>query len=188
MRKFLFIVALGVLAWIFVVPSCSTKFGCESAPAVANADSGDCPSDIEDAESDAVWAAARLDKIKGEKPTVGLAYDDDGTEQRYDSSKDATAKRVTEILRDLGVLPPRGTTDAANHVEMKVAADMRDGEVDGIVLVINNQNGPCPAGDPQPLTCRSLLPKVLPEDATLTVWWRPPGGKMTSTTFTGDDE
>ncbi|TDP93917.1 DddA-like double-stranded DNA deaminase toxin [Labedaea rhizosphaerae] len=130
MRKLLFIVILGVLAWVFVVPSCSTKFGCESAPAVANADDRDCPSDIEDAGSDAEWAAARLEEIKGQKPTVGLAYDDEGTEQRYDSRKDATAARVNEILRELGVLPPRGYASTASDVEMKVAADMRDGEVE----------------------------------------------------------
>jgi hypothetical protein len=187
-RKFIVVAALGILAWVLVVPSCSTQFGCESAPAVANAAGGDCPSDIDDAESDATWAAARLDKIKDEKPTVGLAYDEDGTEHRYDSSKDATANRVDEIPRDLGVLPPHATTNAANHVEMKVAADMRDGERESIVLVINNQNGPCPDGDPKPLTCTTLVPKVLPEDATLTVWWRPHGGMMTSTTFTGDDQ
>jgi hypothetical protein len=179
---------LGVLAWIFVVPGCSTKFGCESAGAVAHADSDDCPSDIGDAAADSSWAAARLDTIKGEKPTVGLAYDENGTEHRYDSRKDATANRVNEILRDLGVLLPRAQANAANHVEMKVAADMRDGDEEDIVLVINNQNGPCPVGDSQPFACQTLVPKVLPEDATLTVWWRTPGGKMTSTVFRGDAE
>src|ERR1044072_4971139 len=95
-RKFVFFVALGVLAWIFVVPSCSTKFGCESAAAVAHADSGDCPSDVDEAAHDARWAADRLAAIAAEPETVGLFYDSDGAQLEFDSSHDEDEKRATK--------------------------------------------------------------------------------------------
>ena len=96
---------------------------------------------------------------------------------------------MNEILQDVGALPPGVKAFVADHVEMKVAADMRDGDVDAMVLVINKAEGPCDAvdGNVKPASCRALVAGVLPEDATLTVWWRPEAGTMTSATFTGDD-
>lgn len=189
MRKFVWLVALGVLTWIFVVPSCSTKFGCESAAAVANADSGSCPSDVDDAADDAGWAAARLETIKDKKPTIGLFYDSDGTELEFDSTKDDAAKRALQVGRDAKVFPPSGRPYVVDHVEVKVVAAMRDSDETEGVLVINNSRGPCYGShprDPERMTCQSFLPRLLRPGATLTVWWPDPdGGTPHKQTFTG---
>lgn len=56
MRKFVFVAALAILAWIVVVPSRSTEFGCEATGAIAHGEDGECPSSIEEAAGDAQWA------------------------------------------------------------------------------------------------------------------------------------
>lgn len=170
MRKFLFIVVLLVLAWIFVVPSCSSKFGCSTSGAVAHADSADCPGGLDEAAGDAAWAAERIASIQDEPITTGLLYDEEGhevvitTEERGDHFDLAT----TYLKPLLGA----ATKQAAGHVEPKAAALMRNAEQRAGVLVINNPAGPCAyTGN---VGCGQLAQVILPKGSSLTVWW--PGG------------
>jgi hypothetical protein len=87
------------------------------------------------------------------------------------------------------VFPASGRPNVVDHVEVKVAAAMRDsGETSG-VLVINNSGGPClidEEGTVAPMSCLAYLPQLLPADATLTVWWPDPsGGQPHKQTFVG---
>jgi hypothetical protein len=166
-RKFVLIVALAVFAWIFVVPSCSTAFGCEASSAVAQAEGEQCPSSVEEASASSEWAAARFATIAEEPQTAGLFYDEDGTEHVFDSSNDSDQELATEILRELGIVGPNATLTVASHVEVKVAAAMRDQEIERGVLVINRTTGVCSV---EPYGCMQVVPKVLLEGAQLTVW------------------
>ena len=175
-RKFVFVVALGILAWIFVVPSCSTEFGCDAAGAVAHADDGECPSGLEDAANDAEWAADRIASLRAKKAklTTGLFYDEDGAEHTHVSGYDENSDRAEEALDEAGVeFPPAGRHPAAAHVETKIAAGMRDNDITFGVVVINHPGGPCGA-DPateRRFSCGVVVPAILPEGSTLAVWF-----------------
>jgi hypothetical protein len=66
MRRFLFVAGLAILAWIFVVPGCSDKFGCEAAGGSnALASDGDCPDSLQEAAQDSDWAADRMRAPRG---------------------------------------------------------------------------------------------------------------------------
>ena len=170
MREFVVWTGLAVLAWFFVVPSCSTSFGCEAAAAVAYADSDECPSDIDDAVGDAQWAAARLATIKDTKITTGLFYDEDGTEHTFTSGRDKDSDRATTLMQELGIVPGNVRPNVADHVETKVATLMRDNELGSGVLVINFPRGVCGVEEPGPYSCSAVVPSVVPEGATLAVW------------------
>ena len=187
MRKFVLVAALITLAWIFLVPSCSSEFDCEAAGAIAHADDDECPSDVTEAAGDAEWAADRFATIADRKLTAGLFYDSKGSRHRVKSGKDSAADRANELLRELGRLPPGASAFTADHVEVKIAARMRDEDVESGVLVINHPGGPCAVvdGEPQPMSCQAFVPVLLPEGARLTVWWPQSGGSMASFTFTG---
>lgn len=175
MRKLLSVVVFATLAWVFVVPSCGTKFGCDAASARAHADAASCPTDIGQAATDAAWAAARLDTIKDKHVTTGLFYDEDGHQHDFVSGRDDDADRTVDIGRDAGIFPDRGRLYVVDHVEVKVAAAMRHGKVESGVLVINNPEGVCDPtdrGEPEPLSCLAIVPRLLPEGATLVVWWQ----------------
>jgi hypothetical protein len=175
-----------------VVPSCSTKFGCEAAPlAAARADNDECPTSAQAAAGNARWAAARFDTIKDEDLTVGLFYDADGTEHRFMSGRDREAETALKVGRKAGVFPSQGRFVVADHVEVKVAAAMREADVTFGVLVINNSGGPCRLDDndePEPLSCLAIVPKLLPREAKLTVWWPAEDmHSMKSRTLTGEE-
>lgn len=148
-----------MLFWIFIVPSCSTKFDCEATGAVAQADDGsaDCPANLDQAISDAPWAAARIAAINAEidanpgryvkRYTHGELYEQDGTAHSYDSGQDADADSAEQVGRSIRVFGPVGRVAAAEHVEVKVAAQMRTADVTQAVLVINNPGGPCGADE-----------------------------------------
>ena len=150
----------------------------------AEADSGDaCPADITAAASDAAWAAERVETIKDAKLTTGLFYDPDGTEHRITSGRGDISTRIEDLLRSSGKvnMPPVGTHPAITHVETKVAMMMRETEVTTGVVVINNEEGPCPGA----YSCQAVLGVVLPAGYTLTVWWP---GMSKPQTFTGQGD
>lgn len=169
MRKFVFVAALAILAWIIVVPSCSSDFGCAATTqSVARADKeNDCPSSVEEAAGDADWAAARLASISDEPQTAGLFYDEDGAEHRFDSSHDDAEKLATDVLRKVGIVGPNATLTVASHVEVKVAAAMQDRDVARGVLVINRTTGVCTG---KQYGCAQVVPRILPDGARLVVW------------------
>ncbi len=167
MRKFLFVAALAVLGWIFVVPSCSSEFGCDAAGTTAHAEGDGCPSDVNDAAGDAEWAADRLASIADKRQTTGLFYDEDGSEHEFDSSHDDDEDLATETLRQLGIVGQNASLTVASHVEVKVAAAMRKTGIEKGVLVINRTTGVCSA---EQYGCAQVVPMVLPAGAQLVVW------------------
>lgn len=127
------------------------QFGCRIA--LVSNDGGDsCPADLNQAAHDAQWAKTRIDAIDAriangsKKYTYGAFYDRDGVGHQYESGQDGDAYNAQEVGRDIGVFPARGTVITVEHVEVKVAARMRQAEVPDGVLVINNPGGPCGLG------------------------------------------
>jgi hypothetical protein len=163
----LFVGVFAVLAWIFIVPSCSTKFGCAAAGAVAYADSGSCPSNINAAAGDASWATDRLASIANQPQTAGLFYDKDGNERDFVSDQDSDEDTATQVMRDLGIVPANATLNVAAHVEIKAAAMMHQQGLDQGLLVINRTTGICNDG---PYTCAQVVPKILPNGVVLVIW------------------
>lgn len=188
------LVVLAAVLWLlpnFVyAPSCG-RFSCSYVPSwlpVASADSGSCPDAIAGAMSDAGWAADRLEGIAKLKETAGLFYDADGMRHEYDSSRDEASRRAWEVERDIGVFDPRGPSFVVDHVEIKVAAAMRESGVMSGLLVINKTDGPCGRnkdGSIDPASCLSVVPRLLPEGAELVVWWPGANGGPVSRTFIG---
>lgn len=72
-----------------------------------------------------------------------------------------------------------GQTVIGSHVETKVAVHMRREGAQDATVVINHQ--PCDG----PLGCDTLLPRVLPEGSTLTVYGTAQDGTHTKHTYTG---
>ena len=120
--------ALAILAWVFVVPSCSAEFECATSSTDA-ANGGTCPSGVEGAASSADWAADRLASIAEDPQTTGLFYDEDGNEHEFDSTHDDDEEAATRVLRELGIVGPNASLTVASHVEVKAAARMRDRDV-----------------------------------------------------------
>jgi SCP1.201-like deaminase len=172
MRKFLLLAGFVILAWIFVVPSCSTKFGCAAFGADAYAGSSDCPDSVDAAARNATWAQDRIRSIADESITTGLLYDEDGNEEKitsgrngaYESALSHLKPYADSILRD----KPPGA-QAAEHVEVKAAAMLRDTKQARGVLVINNHDGPC--GYASGIGCIAAIELVLPKGTTMDVWW-----------------
>ncbi|OLF11450.1 hypothetical protein BLA60_10765 [Actinophytocola xinjiangensis] len=174
------IAVMAAVLWFLLnfvyAPSCG-RFACGYEPSWwprASADSGEaCPDSLSGAATDAGWAAARLESIADKKVTTGLAYDQDGTEHSYTSGeKDDHYQRAVKVLREVGAKPSRGGTyPSASHVEVKVAALMRENAISEMVLVINHPGGVCSAG--YGLSCSEVLSSVLPVGARLIVWAPP---------------
>lgn len=159
------------------VPSCG-RFACSYEPSwwsatAQAADGTDCPPNIAGAAASAQWAKDRLEDIEDKPLTAGVYYDEDGTRHVIGSGRDDTSELALKMLRELGAIPPVGRPNAVDHVEIKVAALMRQSGIKKVVLVINNPKGICalnPEGQPQPMSCLILVRKLLPADGTLTVW------------------
>ena len=186
LSSFTGIVVMAAVLWALLnflyAPSCG-RFSCSYVPswwpqAQADTASG-CPNNIGGASSDAGWAADRYASIKGDKLTTGLFYDQDGTEHTITSGAEDVSVRVHDLLKASGKvdMPPVGQHPAATHVEVKAAMMMRESKLTTGVVVINNEEGPCPGI----YSCTRILPVVLAPGSTLTVWW--PG--MNKQIFTG---
>jgi len=168
-------------------PSCG-RFSCSYTPSwwpVASADSGSCPESIRAAMGDADWAADRFGEIQGEQITTGLFYGEDGEKHTIKSGDERgeDAERARRVLRAVGAASaPDGSYPAASHVEVKVAALMREAGVRTGVMVINREGGPCAGA--VGLSCGEVLPLMLPSGLTLRVWF-PSGGRMEQKDFVG---
>lgn len=170
------IVVMAAVLWLLLnfvyAPSCG-RFACSYEPSWiprAHAASDSCPESIEQATSDAEWAAGRANAIpRTDRKTTGLFYDADGAEHTYTSGErdEAAAAGAVAVLKEVGApASPIGTYPSASHVEVKAAVAMRHGDVKMGVLVINHPGGPC-SGE---MGCSAALPLVLPAGAALTVW------------------
>lgn len=188
------IVVMAAVLWLLLnfvyAPSCG-RFACSYIPswwpqAAADSASGDgCPDGIEAATTDAEWAADRIASLReaDAKLTTGLYYDPDGTEHRVTSGRQDISARIEELPRSSGkvAMPAVGEHPAITHVETKIAMRMREAEVTTGVVVINNEEGPCPG----PFSCQAVLGVVLPAGYTLTVWWP---GRTEPQTFAGQGD
>lgn len=179
------ILVMAAVLWLILnfvyAPSCG-RFGCNYVPswlpqAAADSAGGDgCPDSLDGAATDAGWAADRIASLQhaDAKVTTGLFYDQDGTQLTYSSGYDDHADLAEQALRDAGVeFPPVGRHPAAAHVEIKIAALMRENGVTYGVVVINNDRGPCGA-DPtsgRRFSCGVAVPAILPAGSTLAVWF-----------------
>lgn len=170
------IVVVVAVLWLLLnfvyAPSCG-RFGCSYTPSwlpQAQADNvaGGCPDGLKAAATDASWAADRIETIADEKPTVLLAYDQDGAEHRFTSGQDSDEQNVTKALEALKYPPDRsGRYPAATHAEAKLAYWMRETGTTFVVAVINNQKGVCADG---PQSCTAIVSTLLPTGAELVVW------------------
>jgi hypothetical protein len=169
-----------VLALWFVVSRYhgNDQFGCQIRLTAAGSD--DCPTTLEQAAHDPERAAARIEAINarvatsGKKYTYGEFYDQDGTSHWYASGQDADSDNAQTVGRAAGVFPMHGTVITVDHVEVKVAARMRQARVGAGVLVINNPSGPCGQDTRGQYSCSIVVPKLLPIGTSLAVWWPGP--------------
>jgi len=169
------VVVMAAVLWLLLnfvyAPSCG-RYGCSYVPSwwpQAQADGDGCPDGLQRAAVDAKWAADRIETIADEKPTVLLAYDEDGTEHRFVSAEDSDERKVVEALEKLKYPPDRaGRYPAASHAEPKVAYWMRETGTTFIVAVINNDEGVCRRGEQ---ACTAIIKTLLPRGSTLLVWY-----------------
>lgn len=89
--------------------------------------------------------------------------------------KDDMYKQTAAHLESIGM----GQYAIASHVEPKLAVHMAQTGLTNVVVTINNT--PCPG----PLGCDTLLPAVLPPDATLTVHGTAEDGTPTTNIYRG---
>lgn len=187
-------VLLPLLALLFLLnfvyaPSCA-RFSCGYEPywlPQAKADTGVCPDKLKDVWSNAGWAAERYSEVEGSYQTTGRYYDEDGKPHKIMSGdlKGADAERARTTLRQVGAPTARdGSYPAASHVEVKIAAMMREAGQKAGLVVINNDDGPCFSDRALGLSCQDVLPLVLAPGATLRVWWHG-DGTMRFQDFTG---
>jgi hypothetical protein len=177
------VVVMAAVLWALLnfvyAPSCG-RFDCSYVPSwwpAAAADSGSCPESISGAMNDAGWAADRLAEIADERRTTGIFFDEEGMRHEFDSGDESgdDAQRARRMLAEVGATAaPDGSYPAASHVEVKVAALMRESGVRTGVLVINKEGGPC-AGTVG-LSCQEVLPRLLSSGAWLRVWHPPQKG------------
>jgi hypothetical protein len=105
--------------------------------------------------------------------THGVWLDSRGQERdSIVSGWDAAQAKATEVLRGLGIGPPRGELWVASHVEVKLAVQLRDTDEKTVTLAVNNK--PCDDGR---WSCDRLLPRILQVGQRVTVHW--PGGMKT---------
>jgi len=90
-------------------------------------------------------------------------------------TRDDLYQATQQYLQENGM----GQTVIGSHVETKVAVHMRQEGIQDVTVVINHQ--PCEG----PLGCDTLLPRVLPEGSTLTVYGTAQDGTHTKHTYTG---
>jgi hypothetical protein len=192
MMNLLGIFVAAVVGWallnLWYVPTLG-KFSCSYTPwfvAEAQADADECPDSIKDAWNNTEWAVERFAEIRGGYLTTGLYYDESGQRHKILSGdpKGEDAQRAAKVLQVVGAPTAQdGSYPAARHVEVKIAAVMRESGASAGLVVINYEGGPCGPYE-QGLSCQEVLGSVLAHGATLRVWY-PDNGKLRYQDFTG---
>jgi nucleic acid/nucleotide deaminase of polymorphic system toxin len=97
--------------------------------------------------------------------TSGIYVDEDGNTEIVRSGREADGEheRINGHLVDVGLAPPIGSLEVTKHVEVKVAWRQRNGGVDRVELVVNNEV--CSGIR----SCERMLPFVLGPGQTLVV-------------------
>jgi SCP1.201-like deaminase len=123
---------------------------------------------------------AQVDEIMKKLPersdtnrkTTGRWIGAEGRERGpVNSGRDDDSCHAAEVLQKLGIGPVRGSLLSTEHVEVKLAARLRDATHKHVSVVINNT--PCGGR----YSCDRLLPQILKVGQALTLHW--PGGKKT---------
>lgn len=137
-----------------------------------------------------VWARQAHEYLpnrpNGSGPTHGQIFSTDGN--RLSTGQSIQSGENRALVEDLSLIGAERRADSLlSHVEAQVAATMRRAGGDlprDVVLVINN--AVC-AG---PLSCRRLLPGILPSGCRLIVYERGPDGQISRQPriFTGTGE
>lgn len=187
------IMVMAAVLWLLLnfvyAPSCG-RFSCSYEPAwwpQAEAATGDgCPDAWQEALNDERWQRDRLESISDEKITAGTAYDEDGEPTTFTSGRDDASGTALKVGRDAGVFPQNVRLGVVDHVEVKVAAAMREGGVTRSLVIINNELGPCSPDETLPYTCVNIVPKVLAEGAELWVVWQDGQGQLQRRQFVGE--
>jgi hypothetical protein len=179
------ILVMAAVLWFLLnflyAPSCG-RFSCSYEPAwwprVA-ADAGDgCPGSWQEAIDDEQWLRDRLESVSDKKVTTGIAYDEDGEPTTFVSGRDDAAQTALKVGRDAGVLAQNVRPGVVDHVEVKVAAAMREGGV--------TQLGPCSPDETLPYTCVKIVPRMLAVGAELLVVWEDRQGQLQKRSFVGE--
>lgn len=182
------IMVMVAVLWLLLnfvyAPSCG-RFSCNYEPAwwpQAAADTGDgCPGSWQEAANDQQWLRERIESLDDKN-----AYDDDGVPTTFVSGRDDAADVALKGGRDVGVFPQNVRLSVVDHVEVKVAAAMRQGGVTRGLLVINKASGPCSPDETLPFTCVNIVPKMLKTGAELVVVWKDDHGQLHSRRFAGE--
>jgi hypothetical protein len=112
-------------------------------------------------------------RTKTNLKTHGIWLDDQGQEHEpIVSGRDGLSRQAGDVLRRLGLGPPRGTLAVADHVEVKLAVYLRETGQRHVTLVINKD--PCRTGE---YSCDRLLSSILRPGQAVTVYW--PNGVKT---------
>lgn len=187
------VVVLAAVLWFLLnfvyAPSCG-RFSCSYEPAWwprATADSGDgCPDSWQEAANDEQWLRDRLESISDKKITTGIAYDEDGAPTTFVSGRDSAAETALKVSRDAGLFPRNVRPGIVDHVEVKVAAVMRQNGLTHTMLIINNVLGPCSRDETAPYTCTKIVPRVLAMGSELVVVWKDAQGRLRKSQFVGE--
>ncbi|MDR7321136.1 MULTISPECIES: DddA-like double-stranded DNA deaminase toxin [Catenuloplanes] len=127
--------------------------------------------------------ATMLDRPEGvNRPTTGQRVDDPNAEPVYSGGRDrgpANDVDHSRIHRPPDGAPwPQAPDVLYQHVEMKIAADMRAGGDTHAEVVLDNGTCGTRARDQRNgVDCDTLLPGVLPAGSTMTVWTTTDGGQ-----------
>lgn len=187
------IVVMAAVLWFLLnflyAPSCG-RFSCSYEPAWwprAAADAGDgCPGSWQEAIDDEQWLRDRLESVSDKKITTGIAYDEAGEPTTFVSGRDDAAQTALKVGRDAGVLAQNVRPGVVDHVEVKVAAAMREGDVTHALLIINNELGPCSPDETLPYTCVKIVPRLLAAGAELLLVWEDRHGQLQKRSFVGE--
>ncbi|WP_144311998.1 DddA-like double-stranded DNA deaminase toxin [Actinopolyspora erythraea] len=126
----------------------------------------------------ASWADDVRQDIQHRNPTVGLVFDDHGSPALTDlddlrSGPDIAAQEIDIFLKNHPQFPKQRRADvpiaSAEHVETKIAMEMRKRGLEHLTVVINNPRG--------------VLSAILPQGSSITVWL--PGADVPSELYGG---
>lgn len=170
------VIIAAVIAVIEVAKGISANDGCGAASAaVAHADTGGCPSTVQELAEDSAWARQRIQDLAGQPETTGKLYYPGligGFQIKTFTSGYQDSGQADQAIVDTGIVPAGRKLNVAAHAEVKAAAFMRAEGITYAVLVINMPRGVCGVNEKtdQPFTCNTVIPGILPNGSILVVW------------------
>lgn len=132
----------------------------------------------------AAWCVRDLPRrvFEGGRGEVTVGYMKEIPE-RVRSGKDEWTSHVKDRMKQLGLREPENGPPISQHVEMKVAARMIEGNHRNVELTINHAT--CGSQYYQPSGCHQMLQRFLPKGYTLTVHGTTQTGKPFTEIYRG---